>query len=247
MPPRINFERFERNTLALRALVDAGSPSVVRDPMVGSAMSGTRRRYPLPSIGFRSGKLTVTGYLAGTRNGVRALVVKCDCGHPEYTVDHHNFKNFKSTRCSICAKKAAARKRFWKYIEYMPDDRHRTRLLNRLGSAISRCHNPKNVSYANYGGRGIYVHETWRADRGKFLEYVQTCEGWDNAELDMDRTDNSKGYEPGNIRFASRKENAANRRVLADLEEENRSLRHRLRRAEEQVLRLERERATGSP
>ena len=246
MPPRTSIERLERNALALRTLVDTGSPRVVRDPVVGSAISGARRRYPLPSIGFRSGKLTVTGYLAGARNGVTALIVKCDCGHPEYTVDHHNFKNFKSTRCGICAKKATAQKRFWKYIEHMPDDHHRTRLLNRLGSAISRCHNPKNKNYANYGGRGIYVHRPWRTDRGAFLSHVQTLSSWDVPELDMDRIDNSKGYEPGNIRFVSRQENSTNRRVLADLEKEIRSLRHRLRRAKEQILRLERERAASS-
>lgn len=152
MPSRTSDERLEANIESLRSLVNAGSQSIVRDAVVGSAISGSRRKYPLPSIGYRSGKLTVTGYIAGQRHGVKALIVRCDCGLPEYTVDHQNFKNFKSTRCNVCAKKAAHGKRYWKYVDAMYDDAHRIRLLNRLSAAITRCHNPSSSHYGDYGG-----------------------------------------------------------------------------------------------
>jgi hypothetical protein len=246
MPPRTTDERLEANIESLRGLVNSGSQSIVRDAMAGSAISGSRRKYPLPSIGYRSGKLTVTGYIAGQRQGVRALIVRCDCGLPEYTVDHHNFKNFKSTRCNVCAKKASNGKRYWKYIDAMYDDAHRIRLLNRLSAAVTRCHNPDAAHYADYGGRGIQVHAEWREDRTAFLKYVQTLTGWDVEELEMDRIDNNKGYEPGNIRFVSRSDNMRNKRTVSALEKELTDLRHRLQRAEESLHNLDRTRSGNS-
>lgn len=247
MPSRISVERMERNIEALRSLVDSRSPSVVRDPMVGESIGGFKLVHPVPSIGHRSGKLTVTGYIQGPRKGVAAIIVKCDCGVPEYTVDKHNFKNFKSTRCFQCARKAGATKRYWAYIEAMPYDEHRRRLLNRLAAAINRCHNNKDKNYRNYGARGIHVFDEWRTNKASFLVYVQGLNGWDNPEYDMDRADNNGNYEPGNIRFVSRTENANNRRLLSQLEEENARLRLALSRAEKQIHDLNKRRAADSP
>lgn len=237
MPPRTTEQRFERNIEHLRALVNAGSSHVVRDSVVGGAISGGRRKYPLPSIGYRSGKLTVTGYISGARRGVSALIVKCDCGAPEYTVDHHNFKNFRSTRCNVCAKKSSTktRKLYWGYAAVLPDDEHRERLLNRLSAAISRCHIKTTKAFIYYGGRGVSVYRGWRNNRVEFLEYVQTLDGWDNPALDMDRIDVNGDYAPGNIRFVSRSVNAQNKRKVKILQTELDDLRHRLRRAEEQI------------
>ena len=240
MSSRITEQRHQTNIESLRCLVDTRSPSVVRDTMVGSAISGSRRRYPLPSIGHRSGKLTVTGYVQGKRGGVEALIVRCKCRPDEYSVDVHNFKKFKSTRCPLCAKVAAHAKRYWVYSDAMPDDNHRTRLLNRLASAISRCHVPSNRAYPHYGGRGICVHKEWREDRTSFLTYVQTLSGWDIPEFEMDRIDVNGNYEPGNIRFVSRSDNLKNKRRVANLEAQIADLRSRLRRAEESLHGLNR-------
>lgn len=221
-------QRHEANIAALRGVVDTGSPCVVRDPVEGSKGAGARRVHPVPSIGYRSGKLTVTGYLRGERGGFRALIVQCDCRLDEYTVDTHNFKVFRTTRCPVCAKTAANRKRYWVYSAELPADDHRARLLNRLSSAISRCHNPTNRAYQHYGGRGIFVYRAWRDNRGLFLRYVQTLEGWDDPARDIDRVDNNAGYGPGNIRFSTRAENAANKRRVAELEARIRHLEQRL-------------------
>jgi hypothetical protein len=241
--PGLAEERFQRNVELVRALVDAGSPSIVRDRMEGRAISAPRRKFPLPDIGYRSGKLTVTGYIAGTNRGVSNLIVKCDCGRPEYSVAHNNFKNFKSTRCNLCALEKSHdtyRKSYWVYADAMADDAHRERLLNRLSAAISRCHNETNRAYPSYGGRGIFVCQQWRDDKRDFLRHVQTLSGWDNPDLEMDRADNNKGYEPGNIRFVPRGENVKNRRKIPamqskiqKLEEEIANLRLSISRAEE--------------
>jgi hypothetical protein len=228
MPPRITEQRHQANIESVRCLVDARSPSLVRDAVAGSKIGGSRRRYPLPSIGYRSGKLTVTGYIVSSRGGVSAIVVKCDCNAAEYKVDQQNFKNFRSTRCPLCAKKAAAAKRYWVYSEAMADDDHRTRLLNRLAAAVTRCHTPSDRAYKHYGERGIRVCPEWRFDRAEFLRYVQTLEGWDNPAFEMDRINVDGHYEPGNIRFVSRSDNLYNKRKVADLEARIRHLEQRL-------------------
>ena len=212
-----SLQRLAENQAALRALVDAGSPRVVRDPVEGRRIAVGRRVFP--GIGDRSGHLAVTGYLAGKLRGVSAVIVRCDCGQPEYTVEANNLAHGYSTRCNACAKKAAGQKRYWKYVEAMPEDAHRRRLLDRLSAAIGRCHNPNDAAYRSYGGRGIYVCDEWRRDRSAFLRHVRTLDGWDRPELDMDRTDVDRGYEPGNVRFVSRRDNALNKRRVSDLQE----------------------------
>lgn len=230
-PRRSNQQRFEGYADIVRRLLDAGSPRVVRDAVEGRAVSGARRKYPLPSIGHRSGKLTVTGYVKGERGGVSALIIKCACGRPEYAMAQNSFKNFAATRCVMCGRDAATdtRKRYHGYAEELPDDAHRERLLNRLSSAIGRCHNPRNKAFAHYGERGVTVWQGWRDNRGEFLRYVQTLPDWDVADFEMDRVDVNGNYEPGNIQFVSRKQNLGNKRRIADLEARIRELEARLR------------------
>ena len=74
---------------------------------------------------------------------------------------------------------------------------------------LTRCYNPKRTSYPHYGGRGIQVCARWRADFTAFLEDVGLRP--DNA-FTLDRIDNNKGYEPGNVRWIDRKTQARNTR-----------------------------------
>ena len=235
MSSRSDRQRQERNLAAFRDAVNTGSLSVVRDPVEGGAISGTRRKRPIPSIGQRLGKITVTGYIRGVRGGVSAVLFKCDCGRPEFMRDIGNIKPASIGRCPACANAAGRRKQYWAYYEAMPFDDHRRRLLNRLSSAITRCHNKADPKYNHYGDRGIYVYDAWRNDRATFLRYVQTLPGWDIPELEMDRIDNYGPYAPGNIHFVPKSKNMSNRRSVVQQSKEIADLRHRLRRAEEQI------------
>jgi hypothetical protein len=76
-----------------------------------------------------------------------------------------------------------------------------------------RCRNPKSKGYAFYGGRGITVCDRWA---GSFTAFIADV-GWrPSPELTLERAENDKGYEPGNVRWATRKEQASNRRVRLD-------------------------------
>lgn len=214
---------------------DAGSPSVMRQFVATRFTS--KRKHAVPSVGDRFGELTVTGYELASRGGLKFIVVQCSCGAPEHPVDPHNLFSGKSTRCFACAKKqsGAWNKKYNSYADACPDLQHRRRLLGRIGVIYGRCGYTKHAVYPDYGGRGIQIHEPWKKDRKAFLAYLVTLPGWDKPELEIDRIDNQGGYVPGNLRFADRTTQTRNRRRFRDLEQEITDLRHRLRRAEEQI------------
>lgn len=73
---------------------------------------------------------------------------------------------------------------------------------------IKRCHRPGYVLYPNYGGRGILVCEPWRTSFEAFMRDV----GPAPPGHTIDRRDVNGGYEPGNVRWATRTVQARNTR-----------------------------------
>jgi len=72
----------------------------------------------------------------------------------------------------------------------------------------SRCTYPSHPHYENYGGRGISVCSRW-----KFFENFLADMGARPAGLTLDRINSNGNYEPSNCRWATPKEQQANRRV----------------------------------
>jgi hypothetical protein len=76
-------------------------------------------------------------------------------------------------------------------------------------SMLTRCRNPKSDHWPGYGGRGITVCARWNDSYEAFLEDVGRRPSLRHT---LDRVDNAGNYEPGNVRWATPREQSRNRR-----------------------------------
>lgn len=92
-------------------------------------------------------------------------------------------------------------------------------LYNCWNGIRRRCSNPGDHQYVNYGGRGVVLHPAW-LDYEVFEEWILSNLGPKPDRCTLDRIDNDGNYEPGNLRWATPKEQAANRRTVKGVEVE---------------------------
>lgn len=77
-------------------------------------------------------------------------------------------------------------------------------------SMKQRCTNKKKREYQHYGGRGIGVCPEWF---GSFVAFYRDVGARPSPDHSLDRIDVNRGYEPGNVRWATQQQQIENTRV----------------------------------
>lgn len=158
--------------------------------------------------GIRYGSLTAIKLAGYCKGDSKVWVCKCDCG-VTVEVSGRSLHSGGTKTCSY-------------------HRREETNLIHgytkggkkgpeyRAWDAIKqRVNNPNNKDYRNYGGRGITLASEWLKDFQAFYNYVGPRPSFEHS---LDRINVNGNYEPGNVRWATAKEQNLNKRQKVFLE-----------------------------
>lgn len=135
----------------------------------------------------------------------KVYLCECKCG-VRVSVLSGNLKRGNTKSCG-CARKNKTSARM-SQLNFRHGETN-TKLWKTWKGIVERATCKTSSHYKRYGGKGIGIHKDWLVYE-VFAEYIGQPP---TPEHSIDRIDNSKGYEPSNVRWATAKEQAANRKT----------------------------------
>lgn len=150
------------------------------------------------AVGRRFGRLTIVRVVEAP--GRATVIARCACG-TEKTLRLKDLRSgaVKSCGCLRAEVAGAANRTHGR----TKSPEHRAWMAMR-----ARCNNPKVVSYRRYGGRGIRVCARWDS----FANFMSDLGPKPSPDHSIDRIDVDGDYEPGNVRWATKREQVTNMR-----------------------------------
>ena len=158
--------------------------------------------------GQKFGRLSVVADTGKRRHSYVVWLCRCDCGNvTEVISDSLKRGNTKSCGC-LHDELAAERIKGVKTVPKHGLSHHR--LFGIWSGMKTRCYNPNNKDFKDYGGRGITICAEWLADFQRFYDWAMK-NGYQDS-LTIDRKDVNGNYEPSNCKWATRAEQSRNQR-----------------------------------
>jgi hypothetical protein len=156
-------------------------------------------KLPPTAPGDVFGRLTVVSIRDASAKK-RRWVCMCECG-AEKEVPDHTLRNGHSRSCGCLIRENIRRvgKLSLTHGEAGSRALGRTKEYSCWSAMYGRCVNPGNKDWPKYGGSGVTLHQSW-FDFEAFLADMGRCP---DPSFSLDRIDNLRGYEPGNVRWAS--------------------------------------------
>ena len=150
--------------------------------------------------GEKFGRLVVVKRVENGKWGHIRYLCLCDCGKEKIVLSNH-LKSGDTKSCG-CLSRVGNNLRHGHSI-----NRKMSKIYMVWTNMKDRCANPNYHHYKDYGGRGITVCKRWMKFEN-FLEDIGECP----PGLTLERENNNKGYYPDNCRWATKKEQAKNKR-----------------------------------
>lgn len=160
-------------------------------------------------VGQKFNRWTVIRRVKSAKSNYILWECICECGEkralPGYTL-----RKGRSKSCGCLARENVKKRNHKKH------GCSNTKIYNTWRNMIDRCSNPKDHNFNNYGGRGIKVCDRWLKFENFYIDmiesYMKHIEKYGEKDTSIDRMNVNGDYTLSNCRWATPKEQAANRR-----------------------------------